>query len=404
MSTTAFLDVTEGDYGPLGDLIAAFRQHLYLPDPAPLEVMLGTVVGNLLPGDPIWLLLVGPPSSGKTELLGALSKLDYCHTISTVTEAGLLSGATSRQPGASGGLLVELGAFGIIVYRDFSALLAEVSTVRSGLLAALRDIHDGCWSRTLGSGGGRVLAWAGKAGMLGAVTEAIDLHVATIGALGERFTYCRMPELDDEGRLAQGRAAMANVGRQEAMRAELARATSKFLAELVLPDEPVYLTDQGIETLTLLADLATRCRSSVTRETRDREVELVPQAEALARMQASLLQLARGMWACGVPDAEVGRLLAKVAMDSLPKGRRSVVELVANAGPDTWWTTAQAVDKLGLPSGITGRTLADLAAHGVVERDASRWHASAWLTDRWERLGLRTEPGTEPADDYPEAF
>jgi hypothetical protein len=37
-----------------------------LPDPRPVEIVLGAVC-DLLPSDPVWPLLVGPPWSGKTE-------------------------------------------------------------------------------------------------------------------------------------------------------------------------------------------------------------------------------------------------------------------------------------------------------------------------------------------------
>ena len=187
---------------------------LYLPDPGPLIVTLAAYVANRLPGDPVWLLLVGPPSSGKTELLNALSGLKDTYSVSTFTEAGLLSGSTSRRPDATGGLLAELGRFGNIVCKDFGSVLSESAETRAGLLAALREIYDGAWCRRVGTGGGLTLAWTGKAGLVAGVTETIDRHSATMGALGERFLLYRMPALDDEGRLEQGRRAAANAGRQ----------------------------------------------------------------------------------------------------------------------------------------------------------------------------------------------
>jgi hypothetical protein len=92
----------------IDDLIATFREHLYLPDPSPVQIVVGTVVANLLSGDPVWLLLVGPPSSGKTELLAPLSSRKCVYEVSTFTSAGLVSGSRSRRPGATGGLLAEL--------------------------------------------------------------------------------------------------------------------------------------------------------------------------------------------------------------------------------------------------------------------------------------------------------
>src|SRR5262245_18581752 len=44
---------------PLDQLIATYRRHLHLPDPGPLYAVLGTVAANRMPGDPVWLMLVG---------------------------------------------------------------------------------------------------------------------------------------------------------------------------------------------------------------------------------------------------------------------------------------------------------------------------------------------------------
>ncbi len=374
------------------DLVAVFRRHLYLPDPGPLLVVVGTVVANLLSGDPVWALLVGPPASGKTELLNSLGQLPFVHAASTFTEAGLLSGSVSRRPGATGGLLAELGAQGFIVCKDFTSVLAESADTRSGLLAALREIFDGAWVRRLGVEGGRTLAWQGKAGLLGAVTETIDRHADVMGAMGERMVLYRMPLLDDEGRLDQARVALRNTGHQEAIRAELAEAVATFVTELALPEAPEPVDEAGVEVLIRLADLATRCRSVVERDQRSREVELVPQPEAAARLQSVLLQLTRGLWTIGVGDEEVQRLVVKVALDGMTKARRAAVELMVTARPGVLWTTAQVADAVGLPTPLATRTLTDLAAHRIAERHSdghrNRWGPSEWLTTRWKELRL----------------
>jgi hypothetical protein len=304
----------------------------------------------------------------------------------------LLSGSRSRRPGATGGLLAELGEFGIIVCKDFTSLLSETPQTRSELFAALREIYDGSWRRQIGADGGRTLAWKGKAGLLAAVTETIERHTADIGAMGERFIFYRMPPLDDEERLEQARAAANNAGRQQEMRAALARAVGEFLKAVQLPTEPPVLTAEEMEALVQLADLATRCRSPVERDPRDREIELVPQAEAAARMQEVLVQLVRGLRVIGVDNYDIGRLAGQVALDSMSKARRSIVELLLGLQRMITPTAAIIADTLGMPTPVVSRTLQDLAAHKVVERHADkqghRWGASEWLRDRWTMLNL----------------
>jgi len=380
------------------DVVAVFRRHLYLPDPGPLAVVLATVVANRLPGDPVWLLMVGPPASGKTEILSSLSKLPDIHEASTITEAGLLSGSTTRREGATGGLLAEMGAFGIIVCKDFTSVLSESADTRAALLAALREVYDGAWVRRLGTDGGRTRAWSGKAGLLAGVTETIDLHSAAMGAMGERFVLYRMPVLSGPDRLAQGRRAMENTGHQGEMRAELVQAVGSYLDHLVIPRGVPPLGGECGERLLLLTDLATQCRSAVERSARDRDIELVPQHEALGRLQAELTQLTQGPRLLGLDERAVDRLITKVALDAMTKTRRALVELFATAAPTALFTAAEAADRIGLTTSPTARALEDLAAHGVVERqaisgDPHRWRATAWLVERWAIVGEREDPG-----------
>jgi hypothetical protein len=76
----------------LDGCVRTFRKWLHLPDVGAVHVALGNVAANLLPGDPAWLLVVGPPSCGKTEVVGAFAGLDFIYPAATITEAALLSG------------------------------------------------------------------------------------------------------------------------------------------------------------------------------------------------------------------------------------------------------------------------------------------------------------------------
>src|SRR5262249_22004325 len=174
--------------------LAVFDRWLLLPDPTPIYAMLGAVAANLLPGDPVWLGLIGPPSSAKTELLNSISRLPFVAQAATLTVAGLLSGTprTQRASGAKGGLLRQVGQFGILSLKDFGSILSMHTETRAELLAALREIYDGAWTRHLGSDGGRTLAWKGKVGLLFGATGVYDSHHGVIGALGDRFLLSRL--------------------------------------------------------------------------------------------------------------------------------------------------------------------------------------------------------------------
>ena len=121
-------------------VIQVFRQWLYLPDVRPLLAVLGTVAAARLPGDPVWLVLVGPPGGGKTELLQGAAALDDVHPIATLTEASLLSGTSRKEHDydATGGLLRSIGDKGIMLCKDFTSDRCSTCTATPALPCSRR--------------------------------------------------------------------------------------------------------------------------------------------------------------------------------------------------------------------------------------------------------------------------
>src|SRR5262249_3314514 len=64
-------------FGPitLDAALKVFRRWLSLKDDGPVLVVLAAIAANLMHGDPLWLMLVGASSGGKTEILVAAARL-----------------------------------------------------------------------------------------------------------------------------------------------------------------------------------------------------------------------------------------------------------------------------------------------------------------------------------------
>ena len=369
----------------LPDVIEAFCRQLWMPDPGMVEIVLGTVAANRLPGDPVWTWLVGPPSSGKSETLASVSRLPEVHRVSSFTEAGLVSGSPGNN--GSGGLLFEIGEQGLLVFNDLSVLLGEHGSTRPRIFGLMRELFDGELTRQVGTEGGRRLRWRGKIGLLGAVTEAVD--VLDIGLMGERIVYYRLPPIDVAEERQTGLFALENVGRQQEMRATIAETVEHFFADLILPAEIVLPAVAGQDRLVDLATIGTRCRSPVVRDSYRREIDLVPQAERVPRLLAQLAQLRAGLLAMGVRQDETWRLLTKVALDGMLGARRRVLDTLT--GRSRGRATATVAGFTGLPETTARRHLEDLTAIGVVERTGefpTCWRLSEWAADLWQRLDL----------------
>ncbi len=371
--------------GDLGACVATFRRWLHMPDPGALYVTLATVAANRAAGDPVWLLIVGPPGGGKTEILNSIARQSDVHPAATLTEGALLSGVAKRDraAGAKGGLLREIGDFGILLHKDFGSVLSMNRDTRAAVLAALREIYDGAWTRYVGTDGGRTLAWAGKVALIAGCTPSIDSHHAVIGSMGERFILYRLPATDAD---VQVRRALGHVGHESTMRYDLAAAAHAVLVA-VDGDRLLEPADEAtVERLVTIATLAVRCRSAVERDGYTREVTLIPEAEAPARLALVLLRLLNGLRAIGVEPAQAWALVTKCALDSMPATRRTVVEDLAARGAAT---TSEIGERIAYPTTTTRRALEDLAAHGITERQsqgpgrADLWRMTEWARGRW---------------------
>jgi hypothetical protein len=369
---------------------AVFRRWLHLDDDdmAPMLVVAATIVANLSDGDPVWLLIVGPPSGGKTEILMSCAGLPYMVPAATVSEAALLSGTSQheRAKDATGGLMRQIGAFGILLAKDFTSVLSQNKDTAKAALAALREIYDGSWHRPVGADGGRVLKWAGKCGLVGGVTPSYDRYLTVVATLGDRFLLLRMLDVSAKEQVG---SALDHGDHEKQMRAALAEAMTGLIAgaDHARVHEP--LTDDERDTLGDLAIFAARARTAVERDSYTGDLLVLPQAEGPARLVKAMRRLYGGLGAIGVDAATRWDVLARVAVDCAPAIRVPLIEaLLANSEPKR---TADLAEAAGLVTKTASRQLDDLTMVGIAERtkeskasnSADLWEATSWLREHW---------------------
>jgi hypothetical protein len=373
----------------LAHVVEEFQRHLWLPDPGIVYVTLGTVAANRMPGDPVWTLLVGASSSGKSETVNALDKLPEYHPVSTFTEAGLISGSMD----GTRGLLMDVGAEGLLVFKDLTTILSKHTSDRDGVLGCLREVYDGAYTRRLGNKGGKI-TWEGRLGLIAAVTEMIDDY--DLGQLGERFIRYRLVPPSPDDTFMVGVFVFENLHKQRAVRALRATVVANFFAGLSLPEEPPAPSQGDQDRLNVLAAIGSRCRSSVVRDRVKRDViERVPTPEGIGRLLGQLGQLLAGMRVIGVPEHDVWRLLAQAALDGMHPLRRKVLDVVIAA--DREMTTATIAARCELPQTSVRRHLEDLTAHRVLEKvhhEPEIWAISEWTRAQWWAVA---DPGPEGA-------
>ena len=355
-------------HGPvlsIGQLVRVFRRWLRMgrDGDIPLLAMLGAVAANRLHGRPVWLALVGPPSTSKTELLDTIAHLPDVHEASSLTPAGLLSATPkkSRDGDAKGGLLNQIGAFGILTFKDFTSVLSMRRETMAEILAALREVYDGKWKRSTGTDGGREYRWKGKIGAIIGVTEAIDSHHSVMAQMGERFVLIRIADSTE----AQLLTALDHTGeRENAMKAELMNAVSGLFA--AAPREPQPMAGREKRRLSALTWLAVHLRAPVQRDSQNREITQVYRVEGPSRLGLTLERLLAGLCSIGVRRRRAFQIIEKVALDSVPPVRLKVYRLLsARRGR---MATTDVGTAVRLPTTTVRRALEELEAHGLVAR------------------------------------
>jgi hypothetical protein len=310
----------------LKDVHAVFRRWLgdeYDIDTA--NAVLATAAAERLRGDPLWLLVVSGPGNAKTETVSALSAVNGAIMTSTIASEGALLSASSKRDkvkGATGGLLRRIGERGLLLVKDFTSVLSAGRDLRGPVLAAMREVFDGAWERSVGSDGGQSLAWQGRIAVIGAVTTAWDTHHSVVATLGDRFVLVRADSR--QGRLAAGRRAIRNTGSEAEMRKELADAVRRLIDD-VDPGQSIALTDEEADRILRAADLVTLIRTGVEFDQRGEVID-AHAPEMPTRFAKQLGQLVRGGIAIGMQRKDALALAIRCAKDSMPPLRLEIMQ------------------------------------------------------------------------------
>ena len=347
----------------LADVEATFQKWLYLPSLEPVRVLLGAVAANRLPGEPVWLVVVGASGGGKSELVRSCGVLPDVATVTKLTEAGLLSGTSAREaaPDATGGVLRQIGALGILSFKDFTSVLSADRDALRIMLGALREIYDGFWTREIGADGGRQLVWSGKAGLIAGVTPAIDRHHAVMSEMGERLLMYRLPDIDNESEDLLLERAMGHAESLDEMRRELGAAVAG-LFEHIKDRVPRRTSQAERDQLKPIARFTAQGRAAVFTDNRGEVVD-VGQREVPARLIQQAERLLAGLDVIGVPRESAWQAVLATMASCIPDGRRRALALLY---AHTNAPTSDISRALSRPMAGTRYALQGLQAHGLV--------------------------------------
>jgi hypothetical protein len=343
-------------------LLEQLRTWQDLPDPVYVVAALAVaVVAAETDGEPAWLLIVAPPSSGKTEAVNLLRGITAGH-LDDVSIGGLLTWSKGKAPKPTG--LLSRVTNGLVTFGDLSALLSNSDRgSRDAVFALLRRVYDGNVDRTIASPTGAQLTWSGRITAVGAVTAAIDDYSTHNSMLGDRWIYVRPPARTTTA--ARRAAKMARHGGLTAARTAGARH-----AHAVVQAARGRLG--GVEVSETLADAIEDAamvlrwgRAAVKRHGYGaREIDGLPQIEEPPRIIRQLTAVAHGLLALGLDDVQTADVCRRLALDSMPAARAAVLDVLAEAADEL--STSEVARRAGVDRSVARRNLEELDAIGVV--------------------------------------
>lgn len=270
---------------PLETIKQLFRESMGMAeeDLTSVDFVVAAYASTFLPGDRerTWGVLVGPPASGKTELLRIFRDYDpkkepprRTVEVDDLTEHAFSSAWRDEEnPEDDKSILAKLDSrrhpYGpkVLVLSDMTTLLKLPKERRARLFGQLRRAYDGDYNNHAGQLGH--IYYDLGFGFVGACTEAIDQARKSDQALGERIVLCRTKSTDEtlEALNQQTTKAMDwDPHAKKIQRAALRSTTMKMMEEFIervsnTPEfrvkRPQHLRDQ----LSLMGSIMTVVRT-----------------------------------------------------------------------------------------------------------------------------------------------
>lgn len=288
-----------------------------------LACCLAAVAALKIKGNPLWLFLVAPPSSGKSTIIEAFESA-YGHTIhlSKLTATSLISGGkVVRQNEDGQDEEIDPSIFAklkdkVLFVKDFTAVLSMGANDQEALFGLLRDGYDGSFRQIYGNGVERVYE-DHYFGLVAAVTHMI--HGQNHSSLGERFLKINL--LDEAFvEVDHIRRALNNVKQNKSYKSKLQGSVMGFLNHLASIDKIPDLPRESplFEKLICLSQFVALVRTKVERA-HGRDMSYRPESEVGTRIATQLMKLGSALalvHGYETINDDCYRVMQKVALDS----------------------------------------------------------------------------------------
>jgi hypothetical protein len=334
------------------ELESVFKSYLYLDKEKDfLPVIIATVLTNRLDVEPVWLMVIAPPSSGKTKVTSSLAKCKEVTVIGLLTPNSLISGARKKdtEDGRDPSLLAKIDGKTLLI-KDASTITEMHPAYRSIIFSQLRSAFDGDLAKDTGLGRKDYNA---KFGMIICGTPELERMRTFEASLGERFLYFRpsydIPDYNSMwDKIKEGKHGLNEVNKI------LSDAVIDFLSTHNVKGVPVQYSDEIYN----LAQLLVILRAAVHRDYKTREIDWpTGDHEAPIRVAKQLSSLYTALLSIVSDKKRAIHILKRVVKHSIPYSRLRVLTAIQRQKINT---QVALIEALGSSRPTMKRLLEDL--------------------------------------------
>lgn len=369
-----------------GALIREITDTVMLPDGLVRAVFAVILSSWLRISPPLWLLIVGVPSSGKTEIVSLFRGLSRVYFLDSMTQNPFSSGYKAQKGERTYDLLPLLNDKCLII-KDMTTLFSLNEDTVKKLLGEMTSIFDGIFEKFSPTRGH--VAYSSLFSTIGCITpSALNQHQRYLSMIGPRFVFFRIPRLTDEVK-SRGFAVAWNKNSRVRVMKSLLEKSQAYIASVInkSPDLFEITEKETQETLDRLAEFMASSRGVVIsqpytfknddgKEITAYDVQEV-QCEEPWRAHHQLKNLAICMALIDGRDhliPEDLEILKYIVLSSMPVERAEVLDFVIR-NPDV--SAGDLSEKIDKSRRTCQRLLKELEALGIITADLSLWQGVA---------------------------
>lgn len=331
---------------------STLKNNFEIKDWQGVRILLGVAAAHYLPGEPLWLRIIGASRSGRTELLRALLEDEDSVVMESLTPASIRGGFKGGER-----LLDRIDGKRVIT-KDLAPLITARRETRLEIFGLLRSVKDGSISADFGTWEGHIYQEIYFDWIL-AVTPVIESIRQIESLLGER--YIDLHWIPGNREEMAYRAAINNPHLSK-IREQLSSNVCSLLARAkkVAKKRTIELCKQKKRVIAKYADVVALCRSPIQKDSRG-NILAIPKPEIGTSLAQDFSRTALGLKLIGIDNWRP--YIERLAWDCIPSVRAAILKAL-QAKPRS---VQELHKRTGIPTSTIYYHLKDLQILKVVE-------------------------------------